>query len=45
EGSALVAKPVWDRGGEADKRREKLAEGGIPPPDMLGASLAGPGRG
>ncbi|KAL4842798.1 hypothetical protein H8958_019283, partial [Nasalis larvatus] len=45
EGSAPVAEPVWDRGGEADKRWEKLAEGGIAPPDMLGASLAGPGRG
>lgn len=45
EGSARVAEPVWDRGGEADKRLEKPAEGGIAPPDMLGASLAGPGRG
>nr|XP_054512437.1 translation initiation factor IF-2-like [Pan troglodytes] len=44
-GRAPVAEPGWGQGGEADKRREKPAEGGIAPPDMLGVSLAGPGRG
>nr|XP_010329026.1 protein VASP homolog [Saimiri boliviensis boliviensis] len=44
-GSAPVAESRWDRGGEAEQRWERPAEGGSAPPDMLGASLAGPGRG